>query len=120
MRYNIKVVKMDAASGIDRGRTFPCDGLENFTVPPGCYAATHDANGELCRDSGLPPMAEPGVTLTLFPNGDQVQLPRDGNAAYLTNETGQTVDSYHWPIRKKNFLAKNPAAPRRRDRMISR
>lgn len=46
-------------------------------------------------------LAVPGISIELSP-GPTLYLPQDGDSAFLLNDSGKTVDAYHWPIRPKN------------------
>ena len=46
-------------------------------------------------------LATPGISIELSP-GPTLNLPQDGDSAYLLNDSGKTIDAYHWPIRTKN------------------
>jgi hypothetical protein len=38
-----------------------------------------------------------GIEIELGPSGPTICLPEDGDAAYIMNDAGDTVDSYRWP-----------------------
>lgn len=43
--------------------------------------------------------ADIGLEVELSP-GPTIQLPRDGDIAYVTNDEGKTITIYRWPRRK--------------------
>jgi hypothetical protein len=43
--------------------------------------------------------ADIGLEIELSP-GPTIQLPRDGDIAYITNDEGKTITIYRWPRRK--------------------
>ena len=44
---------------------------------------------------------ESGLVMELSPSGIKLHLPLDGDAIYVSNDRGDTIDSYRWPPKPK-------------------
>lgn len=79
--YQVKVVRGESRT------YYNCDHLTVKIVSPESLAAKER-------------LATPGITLELS-SGQVVDLPKDGEAVYLINEQGKTIEAYYWPLRRK-------------------
>lgn len=115
MNYNVKVKR-----GAEERVVPPCDSYSVKTVSPESVAAQQsmkrvliDKEGtavepHVLDETGKPTgkllfgPTEPGVYFEILreTGSEMIVLPRDGDAIYVTNSGGKTVDSYHWPLRK--------------------
>lgn len=59
------------------------------------YAVTVVSNDSVAASLG----ADIGIHLELS-GGERLSLPRDGQAIYVMNDAGDTVDAYRWPPRE--------------------
>lgn len=50
-------------------------------------------------------LAAPGITFELS-TGVVIELPRDGDALYIVNDQGVTIDAHYWPLRPRSAAAR--------------
>lgn len=93
----VKVGRTDRATGIESFSVYECEHFEAKKVKPGCLAAQPVvAPGE----TKAKPMILPGIYFELVRGRTvtKIELPRDGDVVYITNDNGRTGDTYRWPI----------------------
>lgn len=115
-RYRNLLWRVAAALGLGRGayRAADVDALRRAAVRAAAdHVALEAVYGAAARahDGLALETLTPGMELAMRARGSRelvvVLLPQDGDSAYVMNDSGKTIDSYHWPPRRMPAAASN-------------